>query len=192
MQGRSRGDGGEMEGRYRGDGGEMEGRCRGDVGEMQGRCRRDVGEIWGALLELLLVGGQADDQVVLLLLEVGPLLAHHQPEELVRVRARVRVRGRARARGRARVRARVRVDLVLEALECDRKVDDGHLDAHLGQVVRVGQLGGEVEAEGVVVVDVAVAHTDEVAPALLEHLLLQHRLERRVELLAHVLKDDLV
>ena len=91
---------GEMQGRSRGEN-------RGDVGEMQGRCGRDAGEIWGALLELLLVGGQADDQVVLLLLEVGPLLAHHQPEELVRVRARVRGRVRGRGRVRARVRARV-------------------------------------------------------------------------------------
>ena len=32
MEGRWRGDGGEMEGRWRGDGGEMEGRWRGERG----------------------------------------------------------------------------------------------------------------------------------------------------------------
>eukprot|EP00962_Isochrysis_galbana_P006126 scaffold1658_cov115-Isochrysis_galbana.AAC.11 len=86
------------------------------------------------------------------------------------------------SRGRAAPRAR--------PARGDGKVDERHLDAHLGQVVWVGQLGRHVEAEVVVVVNVRVPHADELAAALLVDLLLQHRLERRVELLAHVLEDD--
>ena len=52
MEGRWRGDGGEMEGRRRGDGGETEGRWRGDGGETEGRWRGDQGGAEGGSMRM--------------------------------------------------------------------------------------------------------------------------------------------
>lgn len=52
-------------------------------------------------------------------------------------------------------------ELVLQPWQCDREVNDGHLDADLGQVVGVGHLGGHVEPEVTVVVNVAVSQTNQ-------------------------------
>ena len=110
------------------------------------------------VLERLLVRADGDDERVLLGLEVGALEAHHVDEQLV-----------------------------LEAAQRHSEVDDRHLDAHLGHVVRVGQLGRDVELEVVAVGHVAVAEAQQQLAALLEGLLQQHGLERRVELLLDVL-----
>lgn len=52
-------------------------------------------------------------------------------------------------------------ELVLQPWQCDCEVNDGHLDADLGQVVGVGHLGGHVEPEVTVVVNVAVSKTNQ-------------------------------
>ena len=55
--------------------------------------------------------------------------------------------------------------------------------------MRVGQLGRNVQPEGVVVVDGRVAHLEQRAPLVVVHRLREHRLERRVERLPHVLEQ---
>ena len=50
--------------------------------------------------------------------------------------------------------------LVLQPLGRDHEVEQRHLDGHLGQVVRVAQLGRDVEAELLAVLDGAVAQLD--------------------------------
>ena len=57
-------------------------------------------------------------------------------------------------------------NLVLQAFLGDGEVDDGDLDADLGEVGRVGHLAGHVEAEMFVVVDVAVTQVDQQTAAL--------------------------
>mmetsp|Transcript_6911 Transcript_6911/g.16610 ORF Transcript_6911/g.16610 Transcript_6911/m.16610 type:complete len:820 (-) Transcript_6911:3765-6224(-) len=79
--------------------------------------------------------------------------------------------------------------LLLEALLGHGEVDQRDLDLDLGRVVRVGQLGRHEEPEAVRVRHVVVAELDHVLAALLELLLQQDRLERGVELLAHVLHE---
>eukprot|EP00976_Prorocentrum_cordatum_P073780 1181260-Prorocentrum_minimum.AAC.3 len=93
------------------------------------------------VLQLLLVRRQAADQTVLGLLKVEALLADQIPQQLV-----------------------------LQPLGGDGEVDHRHLDAHLRQVVRVGQLGGYVELEVLVIVHVAVPDPHHHAVALLERL----------------------
>eukprot|EP00955_Chlamydomonas_euryale_P071124 360969-Chlamydomonas_euryale.AAC.3 len=56
--------------------------------------------------------------------------------------------------------------LVLQTFGRDGEVDDGDLDADLGQVVRIGHLGCHIEVEVGVVVDVRVTQANERAPAL--------------------------
>ena len=77
------------------------------------------------LLELALVLRRLEDQLRLLLLELGPLLGDDDAEQLV-----------------------------LEALGGDHEVEQRHLHRHLGQVVRVAQLRRDVELEVLVVLDV--------------------------------------
>eukprot|EP00968_Pinguiococcus_pyrenoidosus_P011500 scaffold926_cov248-Pinguiococcus_pyrenoidosus.AAC.13 len=84
----------------------------------------------------------------------------------------------------------VHKQLVLQAAGRDREVDDGGLDADLRHVVRIRQLGGHEEAEVVAVGDVAVPEMQQVLAVALEDLLEQHRLQRWVEGLFHVLQQD--
>ena len=108
--------------------------------------------------ELLLVGGALLHQPALLLFEVGPLLGHHDAEQLV-----------------------------FQTIGRDHEVEQRHFDLELRQVVRVAQLGGDVELEVGRVLDGRVAQPDALDAGLLEGLLDEQRLERRVELLEHVL-----
>eukprot|EP00976_Prorocentrum_cordatum_P114806 1195902-Prorocentrum_minimum.AAC.2 len=59
----------------------------------------------------------------------------------------------------------------------------------LGRVVRVPQLGGDVELEVAVVLHGGVSQSDAHGAALLERLLLQQRLQRRVHRLQNVLQQ---
>ena len=104
-------------------------------------------------LELILVVVDAHDETVALLLEVGPLQTHHVAEYLV-----------------------------FEARLGHAEVDHRHLDAHLGQVVRIGQLGRHVEAKVRIVLDVAVAQPDEQTAAGHVRLLEQYGLQCRIDL----------
>ena len=71
--------------------------------------------------------------------------------------------------------------------ECE--VDEGDLGGHLGGVVGVGQLGGDVELEVVVVGNDRVAQLDDGAAGLLEGLLQEDGLQGGVQLLRHVLQE---
>lgn len=55
--------------------------------------------------------------------------------------------------------------------------------------MRVSQLGGDVEAEVGSVLDRGVAKPDARAPALLEGLLQQERLQNRVQFFAHIFQQ---
>ena len=110
------------------------------------------------LLELPLVLRALDDQLALLLLQVRPLLGHHDAEQLV-----------------------------LEALGRGHEVQQVDRDADLRRVVRVPELGGHVQLELVAVLDHRVAQLDAVGPGLLEDLLLQEGLQRPVDALLNVL-----
>ena len=83
------------------------------------------------LLEHPLVLRGLEHELRLLLLELGALLGDHDAEHLV-----------------------------LEALGRDHEVEQRHLDRDLGQVVRVAQLGRDVELEVLVVLDDRVAELD--------------------------------
>ena len=112
------------------------------------------------LLEHPLVLRGLEHELRLLLLELGALLGDHDAEHLV-----------------------------LEALGRDHEVEQRHLDRDLGQVVRVAQLGRDVELEVLVVLDDRVAELDREHAARLEDLLEEHRLEHGVELLQYVLEE---
>lgn len=56
--------------------------------------------------------------------------------------------------------------LVLQASLGDSKVDDGHLDTDLRQVVRVGELCGHVELKVLVIVYVTVTQADQQSSTL--------------------------
>eukprot|EP00959_Pyramimonas_sp_CCMP1952_P082877 1732102-Pyramimonas_sp.AAC.2 len=71
----------------------------------------------------------------------------------------------------------------------DHEVQQRHLHRRLGQVVRVAQLGGDVEAKVLVVLDGAVAEADAQHAPALERLLQEQRLQTGVQLLAHVLQQ---
>lgn len=79
--------------------------------------------------------------------------------------------------------------LVLQPARRDREVDHRHLDKDFGQVVRVGQLGRDVEAELLRVGHVLVPETDQPLTALLRDLARKHRLDRGLQLLRHVLQQ---
>lgn len=79
--------------------------------------------------------------------------------------------------------------LILQSLGGDHKVKQGDLNTDLRQVVRVPELGGDVEPEVLAVLHRGVAQPDAVAAALLEDLLEQQRLQRRVQLLADVFQQ---
>lgn len=70
--------------------------------------------------------------------------------------------------------------LILQSLGGDHKVQQGNFYADLREVVRVPELRGNVEPEVLAVLHSGVAKPDAVAPALLEDLLEQQRLQRRV------------
>mmetsp|Transcript_85225 Transcript_85225/g.241485 ORF Transcript_85225/g.241485 Transcript_85225/m.241485 type:complete len:399 (+) Transcript_85225:2009-3205(+) len=72
-------------------------------------------------------------------------------------------------------------ELVLEAEQRHREVDDRDLDADLRQVVRVGHLRGHVEGKVLGVGHVLGAQPEHQLAAALEDCLGEHRLERRVQ-----------
>mmetsp|Transcript_24325 Transcript_24325/g.56057 ORF Transcript_24325/g.56057 Transcript_24325/m.56057 type:complete len:485 (+) Transcript_24325:1672-3126(+) len=122
--------------------------------------RKELEDLVLEVDELLLARGHLDHELGLLLLERRFLLLHDGREQLR-----------------------------LEALLLHREVDDRGLRRDLGRVVRVAHLGGDVEAEVLVVVELLVAQLEHAAVADLHDRLGQHRLERRVELLEYVLKQ---
>ena len=79
--------------------------------------------------------------------------------------------------------------LVLQALRRRHEVEQVHLDAELGRVVRVPHLRGDEHAEALVVLDGAVAEAQRVDAALLDDLLEEHGLEHGVQDLADVLDE---
>ena len=125
---------------------------------------RGVGEqIQKLVLQLgdgALAGGDFLHQVVLLPVEIGALLLYDDVEQLR-----------------------------LQSLFLHREVYDGHLRAHLGGVVRVVQLRGEVQLEVGRVVHLLVAELDRQRVAFLDEGLAQHGLEDGVDLLLHVLNE---
>ena len=91
------------------------------------------------------------DELVLLLGEIRPFFRHDHAQELV-----------------------------LQTVERDHEVDQRHLGAQLGGVVRVAEFGGDVKLELLVVLDDGVPELDAEQTSLLERLLQQQRLETRV------------
>jgi hypothetical protein len=94
--------------------------------QQQQRCHSLEDHVF-ELHEFVLVGSDGHDQAVFVLLELGLLVADHNAEQLG-----------------------------LEALLFDREVDDVRFGGDLGRIVRVAQLGRHVEAEVLVVLDLAV------------------------------------
>ena len=111
--------------------------------------------------ELLLALRDAHRELGLLRLEVRLLLLHDVAEQLR-----------------------------LEPLLLHGEVDDRRLGRDLGRVVRVAELGRDVQLEVVRVVELLVAELKHLAVADLHDRLGEHGLERRVELLEHVLQQD--
>eukprot|EP00968_Pinguiococcus_pyrenoidosus_P021236 scaffold2724_cov260-Pinguiococcus_pyrenoidosus.AAC.23 len=113
------------------------------------------------ILQKLLVLRHAQHEAHLAVLDVRPLLAHYHPQQLV-----------------------------FQAAQRDREVDQRHLDANLRQVVRIGVLRSHVQVEVRIVIHVGIAESDQDSIALLEGGSLQNGLERRLEILAHVLDQQ--
>ena len=82
--------------------------------------------------------------------------------------------------------------LVLQPLLLDHEVDDGHLGGNLGGVVRVGQLGREVQPKVWGVVNFFVPELDAQRVALLDEALGQHGFQNWVDLFADVLYEHRV
>lgn len=93
--------------------------------------RSDMRESVRCDLELALVIADREEEAVLAGLQIRPLLAHQFCQQLL-----------------------------LQAGPCDCEVDQGHLDAHLRQVVGVGQGGCHVQLEGRVVLHICVSQVD--------------------------------
>mmetsp|Transcript_6913 Transcript_6913/g.16623 ORF Transcript_6913/g.16623 Transcript_6913/m.16623 type:complete len:1317 (-) Transcript_6913:1319-5269(-) len=127
------------------------------------RVREALEEVVLELEELDLVLRELGLQRSRLLLEVGPLGAHHLGQELV-----------------------------LETGLGGDEVDEGALGRDLGLVVRVGQLGLEEELEAHVVLDLLAAQLEEEAAPLLVDRAREHRIERGVDVHTDVLDDDRV
>eukprot|EP00966_Prymnesium_polylepis_P175558 4062870-Prymnesium_polylepis.1 len=153
------------------------------------------------LLELRRRLGVGGHELVLELLQVGALLGDRDActgqwmETPLSAHRSVHTGQRTQhvngtPRGRADSAGPLTEQLVLEALLRDREVEQRHLDGRLGRVVRVGQLGRQVKLELGMVRDGVVADLHHDVAALLERLLEQHRLERRVEVLEHVLHEE--
>mmetsp|Transcript_69183 Transcript_69183/g.207521 ORF Transcript_69183/g.207521 Transcript_69183/m.207521 type:complete len:952 (-) Transcript_69183:1492-4347(-) len=131
------------------------------VEQVARRARQPVEQVILEALERLLVRVDLLDQLLPLLLELVPLLLHDAPEQLL-----------------------------LEAAHRHREVDDLHLRTHLGREVRVAHPARHVHAERLGVLALLVGeHHLEPAPALL-HLLVEHRVEDRVERLLHILEQQ--
>ena len=81
--------------------------------------------------------------------------------------------------------------LILQTFRRDHEVEQCHLHCRLRQVVRVTQLGGDVEAEVVGVLYGAVTQLDADGATLFEGLLQQQRLQDRVQLLIDILQQNL-
>mmetsp|Transcript_175347 Transcript_175347/g.562465 ORF Transcript_175347/g.562465 Transcript_175347/m.562465 type:complete len:721 (+) Transcript_175347:2410-4572(+) len=120
-------------------------------------CQQPQDELLKIVL-CLLVGSDLHDQLLALLREIGPLAGDDLGDELV-----------------------------VQAQERYREVDDRHFDADLGQVVRVRHLRGDKEAEVVVVWDVLRAQAQQLLPPPLEDGLGEHRLDCRVKHLLNIL-----
>ena len=80
--------------------------------------------------------------------------------------------------------------LVLQALLRHGEVDDGHLDAHLGEIVRVGQLTSQEKLECIVVRNGVLADFHHNLSALLKLLLQKHGFESGIKRLANIFQQD--
>ena len=63
--------------------------------------------------------------------------------------------------------------LIFQASLGDSEVDDGHLDANLGQVMRVGHLCGHVKLEILVVLEIAITKTNKCSTTLKNNMTLK-------------------
>uniref|UniRef100_A0A1I8HG46 Transmembrane protein n=1 Tax=Macrostomum lignano TaxID=282301 RepID=A0A1I8HG46_9PLAT len=79
--------------------------------------------------------------------------------------------------------------LSLQTVLLDGKVGDGRLSGDFRCVVRIRNLGRDVEPEVEVVLDLFVAELDDPGPAQLHNGLVQHRVEAGVQLLRYVLEQ---
>lgn len=125
------------------------------------RTGEDVQNLLLDLVQLPPVLRALEDQSRLLLLQLRALLRDDQPEQLV-----------------------------FEPLPGDHEVQQRHLHRDLRQIVRVPQLGRDVELESFLVLQHVVPDAQHHHAAPSEGLPPQQRVEHRVELLAHVLQDD--
>ena len=108
--------------------------------------------------QLALVGGDREHQAVLVLLQLGLLIPHHDAQQLR-----------------------------LQALLLHREVDDVGLGGDLWRVAGVAQLGGHVEAEAPVVLDLPVAQLQVPGAAHFLDALREHWRQARVQLLFDIL-----
>ena len=128
-----------------------------------GRVGEPLEQVVLELHQLDLIHDKGRLELLLLLLEVGPLDADDLGEQLV-----------------------------LEARLGRDEVDERALRRDLGFVVRVRELGLEVEREARVVLHLLAAELKKECAPLLVDGAREHGLERRVDLLAEVLDDDAV
>mmetsp|Transcript_40364 Transcript_40364/g.119668 ORF Transcript_40364/g.119668 Transcript_40364/m.119668 type:complete len:1559 (+) Transcript_40364:130-4806(+) len=126
------------------------------------RLRQEPQDLVLELHEAVLALGHLHDELVLLLLHARLLLAHDDAQELVR-----------------------------EPVLHHDEVHDRRLRGDLRRVVRVRELRGDVEHEVLIVVEDVLADLDgQAAAAVVDDVLGEHRLERRVQLLPDVLQED--
>ena len=72
------------------------------------------------------------------------------------------------------VEAEIAVTFVLDkamdlTFHCNSEVNDGDLDTHLRQVMRIGHFGGHVQLECSIIIDITISQTNQVSTALLEN-----------------------
>eukprot|EP00162_Nutomonas_longa_P021654 comp4644_c0_seq1/m.3407 comp4644_c0_seq1/g.3407 ORF comp4644_c0_seq1/g.3407 comp4644_c0_seq1/m.3407 type:complete len:937 (-) comp4644_c0_seq1:302-3112(-) len=82
-----------------------------------------------------------------------------------------------------------RKKLVLEPRPSNREIDQRHLGRNLGKIVRIAQLGRQIQTEVLVELNHRITHADHRAPAFAERRLEQHRIKRLVELFANILDN---
>lgn len=80
--------------------------------------------------------------------------------------------------------------LILQPLKRNTEVNHRHLNVHFGQVVRIRHFRCDVELETRVVVEFAIAHTDELAVVLLVDLFLQDGVDGGLQTLLDVLDEN--
>ena len=79
-------------------------------------------------------------------------------------------------------------ELILESLWRHSEVEEGDLNANLGQVMRIGQLRCQEEKEVIVVADLGISNFDHILVVLPDDILGKDGLKRWVQSLSNVLK----